>query len=194
MSKILVVCGHPFLANSTSNLKLLDLIKDRYKEDVTISLLADKYPDWKFDLYAEQELVEEADFIVFQYPLYNFYMPALMKKYIEEVFHYGFAYGPGCRIRKKTILWSITMGIAQQSYDKPYSYFDELLSPLKSLMVMWERREFHDPICTFKTREDLMEDHLIRLDAKLMQLGFIPSALEKKPRTRRKSASVANQK
>ena len=45
------------------------------------------------DVRAEQAKLLEADAVVFQFPLWWFGMPAIMKGWIERVFAYGLAYG-----------------------------------------------------------------------------------------------------
>lgn len=45
------------------------------------------------DIAAEQAKLRAADAVVFQFPLWWFGMPAIMKGWIERVFAYGFAYG-----------------------------------------------------------------------------------------------------
>ncbi|MRW86503.1 flavodoxin family protein [Pseudoduganella sp. FT26W] len=44
---------------------------------------------------AEQEKLLWADVVIFQFPLWWFSMPAIMKGWVERVFTYGFAYGVG---------------------------------------------------------------------------------------------------
>jgi NAD(P)H dehydrogenase (quinone) len=45
------------------------------------------------DVRAEQAKLRDADAVVFQFPLWWFGMPAIMKGWIERVFAYGLAYG-----------------------------------------------------------------------------------------------------
>ncbi|MFV0264371.1 MAG: NAD(P)H-dependent oxidoreductase [Kluyvera sp.] len=47
------------------------------------------------DIVAEQEKLLWADTVVFQFPLWWFSMPAIMKGWIDRVYAYGFAYGVG---------------------------------------------------------------------------------------------------
>ncbi|PIO30333.1 hypothetical protein AB205_0181400, partial [Aquarana catesbeiana] len=44
------------------------------------------------DIIEEQKKIEKADLIIFQFPLYWFGMPAIMKGWFERVFLLGFAY------------------------------------------------------------------------------------------------------
>ncbi|MGV8926408.1 MAG: NAD(P)H-dependent oxidoreductase [Ewingella sp.] len=47
------------------------------------------------DIAAEQEKLRWADTVIFQFPLWWFSMPAIMKGWVERVYAYGFAYGVG---------------------------------------------------------------------------------------------------
>ncbi|XP_018416450.1 PREDICTED: NAD(P)H dehydrogenase [quinone] 1-like [Nanorana parkeri] len=67
------------------------------------------------DIVEEQKKVEKADLIIFQFPLYWFGMPSIMKGWVERVFTLGFAYtfqtmySEGLFKNKKALL-SITTG------------------------------------------------------------------------------------
>lgn len=47
------------------------------------------------DIAAEQEKLKWADAVIFQFPLWWFSMPAIMKGWVDRVYAYGFAYGVG---------------------------------------------------------------------------------------------------
>jgi NAD(P)H dehydrogenase (quinone) len=47
------------------------------------------------DVAAEQDKLRRADLVIFQFPLWWFSMPAIMKGWFERVYAYGFAYGVG---------------------------------------------------------------------------------------------------
>ncbi|WP_214511943.1 NAD(P)H-dependent oxidoreductase [Pseudomonas brassicacearum] len=47
------------------------------------------------DIQAEQAKLRWADAVIFQFPLWWFSMPAILKGWIERVYAYGFAYGVG---------------------------------------------------------------------------------------------------
>lgn len=47
------------------------------------------------DIAAEQDKLRWADAVIFQFPLWWFSMPAIMKGWVERVYAYGFAYGVG---------------------------------------------------------------------------------------------------
>jgi NAD(P)H dehydrogenase (quinone) len=47
------------------------------------------------DVAAEQEKLRWADLVIFQFPLWWFSVPAILKGWFERVYAYGFAYGVG---------------------------------------------------------------------------------------------------
>ncbi|XP_020645450.3 ribosyldihydronicotinamide dehydrogenase [quinone] [Pogona vitticeps] len=67
------------------------------------------------DLIEEQKKVKEADLLIFQFPLYWFSMPAIMKGWMDRVFVQGFAHDfPKCYdsglLKNKLALLSFTTG------------------------------------------------------------------------------------
>lgn len=92
MAKILVVSGHPHLDKSLANRTILETLKG-LGPDFTLHRLDET--GWDFDVKKEQELLKDADVIVFQFPIQWYSYPALMKHWVEDVFAHGFAYGTG---------------------------------------------------------------------------------------------------
>ena len=70
------------------------------------------------DIQKEQQLLSEADLIIFQFPLWWYSMPALLKGYIDRVFTYGWAYGGGQALVGKKILVSMTTGAPDFAWTK----------------------------------------------------------------------------
>jgi len=53
------------------------------------------------DVAAEQDKLRRADLVIFQFPMWWFSMPAIMKGWFERVYAYGFAYGVGEHSEKR---------------------------------------------------------------------------------------------
>ncbi|MCZ8298397.1 NAD(P)H-dependent oxidoreductase [Flavobacterium sp.] len=62
------------------------------------------------DIVREHQLLSDTDLIIFQFPLWWYSMPALLKGYIDRVFSMGWAYGGGQALVGKKILVSMTTG------------------------------------------------------------------------------------
>lgn len=68
-------------------------VSDLYAMQWKPTLEADETPGP--DVLKEQEKLLWADTVIFQFPLWWFSMPAIMKGWVERVFSYGFGYGIG---------------------------------------------------------------------------------------------------
>lgn len=114
--KVLVISGHPNLEQSVANKMILNELENIIPE-VNVRKLNELYPDEKINVEAEQKALEDADVIVWQYPLYWYSIPALLKKYVDEVFTFGFAYGPeGSQLQGKKFIVSFTTGAPTEAY------------------------------------------------------------------------------
>lgn len=134
MSKILVISGHPDLSSSNANRLILEKLTQEFS-NLEVRRLDQYYADYQIDIEAEQAALIEADIIILQFPFYWYSVPALMKKWIDDVFSYNFAYGnDGDKLKNKDFILSFTVGGPEQSYNaKGYNHFDiaQLLRPLQ---------------------------------------------------------------
>ena len=116
MKKVVIISGHPDLKNSCANKTILDEIS-KLCPAVEIRKLDELYPDYNFDVKAEQAALEKADIIVFQYPMHWYSTPGILKLYIDKVMEHGWAYGSkGIALKGKTFIISITMGAPEKEY------------------------------------------------------------------------------
>lgn len=125
MSKVLVISGHPNLAESHTNTFILKKLQSGLS-DVSVRCLDELYPDYKIDVPAEQQALTEADVVVLQFPFYWYSVPALMKKWMDDVFAFNFAFGPeGDKLKGKDFILSFTVGGPEESYDPlGYNHFN----------------------------------------------------------------------
>ena len=116
MKNVVIISGHPDLKNSLSNKTILDEISALCPQ-AEIRKLDELYPDYKFDVKAEQAALEKADIIVFVYPMNWYGVPGLLKLYIDKVMEHGWAYGSqGTALAGKIFLASITTGAPEVAY------------------------------------------------------------------------------
>jgi putative NADPH-quinone reductase len=133
--KTLVILVHPNLENSSVNKRWRDELR-KYPSQYVVHDLHQVYPDEKIDIAAEQRLIEAHDAIVFQFPFYWFNCPPFLKKWLDEVLTYGWAYGStsGYKLADKTIALGITAGIDEVEYAAKgrYKYsLQELTTPFE---------------------------------------------------------------
>ncbi|MFF1699573.1 NAD(P)H-dependent oxidoreductase [Streptomyces sp. NPDC058257] len=132
-SHTLVVVAHPDLASSRITARLADAVSDL--AHVTVHEIRPAYPDGRFDIAREQQLLRDHDRIVWQFPWYWYSVPAVLKAWIDQVLTHGFAYGSsGSALRGKTLQLVTSTGGPEESYAPvdPTSRFTlaQLLAPL----------------------------------------------------------------
>lgn len=92
MKKILVIVAHPTINQSVVNRGWIDALQ-RHPDRYTVHELYATYPDGQIDVAAEQALVEGHGSVIFQFPIYWFSCPPLLKQWFDSVFTHGWAFG-----------------------------------------------------------------------------------------------------
>ncbi|WP_108669987.1 NAD(P)H-dependent oxidoreductase [Peribacillus acanthi] len=132
--KTLVIVAHPNLEQSRVNKHLAEVI-EKY-ENVTVHRLYDVYPDETIDIVREQELLLAHDRIVFQFPFYWYSAPSLLKKWMDHVLAYGWAYGSGGdKLHGKQLIVATSTGGPTMAYAAGgYNHYtmSELLRPFQA--------------------------------------------------------------
>jgi len=113
--KTMVIAAHPDLSHSRANLALIQALKEY--NDITVRDLYQTYPDWNIDTDHERELLTVHDRTVFQFPLYWYSAPPLLKKWFDDVFTPGWALGPGgVHLKDKEFMVTTTTGGTKKAY------------------------------------------------------------------------------
>lgn len=81
--KTLVIISHPDIAGSQSQQYLLGAAA--HQENITVRHLETIYPDGKINVAEEQSLIEQHQRIIFQFPMYWYSSPAMLKHWQDEV-------------------------------------------------------------------------------------------------------------
>ena len=130
---IFLVYAHPYPQRSRANALLLQTVRDL--PEVQVHMLYDLYPDFAIDVEAEQHMLQQADAVVWQHPVYWYSVPALLKLWFEKVLALGFAYGAGgTALHGKRCQWVVTTGGDFASYDPRgmHQYpFDDFVTPIE---------------------------------------------------------------
>ena len=116
MKKTLIILAHTNLEESRLNKALIEAIKDL--SNVTINNLYSKYKTAEeIDVKKEQELLLSHDRIIFQFPLFWFSCPGLLKDWQDKVLEYGFAFGSnGYKLAGKEFKIAVTIGSPEYAY------------------------------------------------------------------------------
>ncbi|MCL2567306.1 MAG: NAD(P)H-dependent oxidoreductase [Alphaproteobacteria bacterium] len=189
MNKVLVISGHPNLEKSYANKVIINDITKSI-ENASIRRLDALYPNFQINTQAEQDALINANIIILLFPFYWYSMPALLKKWIDDVFTFNFAYGPqGNKLKNKDFLVSITVGGPEESYNPlGYNHFriNELLKPLEQTAYL-AGMNYQTPIVShrmvyipdvYNTQEDVefrASKHALNLIAKIKELMNKPT-------------------
>ncbi|MDQ1161114.1 putative NADPH-quinone reductase [Chryseobacterium sp. SORGH_AS 447] len=112
----LLILGHPDIEKSLANKTIIEELENSGL-DLEIRNLSKLYPDYNITAEAEQEALLKHQNIVFQYPLYWYNMPAILKHWFDVVFTYQFAYGSkGDKLKGKNFIPSFTVGAPESEY------------------------------------------------------------------------------
>ncbi|MCR8642919.1 NAD(P)H-dependent oxidoreductase [Paenibacillus sp. N1-5-1-14] len=113
--KTMVIVAHPNLDTSRANRALM--LEINHNPNIEVRDLYQIYPDWNIDVKKEQQLLLSYDRIVFQFPFYWYSCPPLLKKWFDDVFTYGWAFGPeGHHLKEKEFILATTTGGTENSY------------------------------------------------------------------------------
>ncbi|NOU81211.1 flavodoxin family protein [Paenibacillus sp. LMG 31459] len=133
--KTLVILAHPNIENSRVNKRWKQELL-QHPEEVTVHELYKEYPDWSIDVPKEQGLLEAHSHIIFQFPLYWYSYPPLLKKWLDDVLTHGWAYGSnGNKLRGKKLGIAMSIGDKQENYLPAGSVaftVDEVIAPFKA--------------------------------------------------------------
>lgn len=131
----LIILAHPDIDNSNVNNRWKQEL-EKYPHDITIHELYKKYPDWNINIEKEQTLLENNDYIIFQFPIYWYSYPPLLKKWFDDVFTHGWAYGSkGNKLKGKKIGLAISIGDKEINYSHTGNVgfsVDNIIAPFKA--------------------------------------------------------------
>ncbi|MEX0334200.1 NAD(P)H-dependent oxidoreductase [Vibrio tubiashii] len=137
-NKVLVLYAHPSPQRSEVNQHLFKAAKK--VEGVTVVDLYHEYPTYHINIDKEQQRLIDHDVIIFQFPLYWYSTPAILKEWQDLVLEYGFAYGhDGTALHGKKFLCSLSAGGKADAYQTDgYNHFTirELLHPLEQMATL----------------------------------------------------------
>lgn len=127
------IVSHPSLERSKSNRALYEAVRNI--PQVEARHLESLYPGGGIDVAVEQSRLEWADRVVFQFPFYWYSAPPMLKRWMDDVLEFGWAYGPGgTRLKDKTLQLVVSTGAPESAYRADgYNCYsmDELLRPFE---------------------------------------------------------------
>ena len=151
MAEILVLAAHPQLQHSRITRHLMRALRTlatgattgattQPPSRIELRDLYARYPDYLIDVAAEQQALAAARLVVWLHPVYWYSMPPLMKLWLDEVFAFGWAYGPGGVALCGKDLWLVasTGGPASSYHPTSYNryFFDAFLPPYEQTAAL----------------------------------------------------------
>lgn len=126
--KTLVIISHPDYQQSMSQQFLKE--SNQSLGDVTSHHLDSQYPTGEIDVANELRLLSEHDRIIFQFPLYWYSSPSLLKVWQDQVL----SQVSGSTLKGKELGLVVTVGVTERSYRSGGSVgfsLDELMRPFQ---------------------------------------------------------------
>lgn len=151
MSKVVIISGHPDLEKSFANQQIINEL-EKLLPQAEIRRLDLLYPDFKIDVTTEQEKLAQADAIILQFPFYWYGFNALLRKWIEDVFVFGFAHGVGGdKLKDRKIILSFTAGASEDlyAYNGAMSYpMADFIPPMKQFVTLCQM-QWQEPVISY---------------------------------------------
>lgn len=95
------------------------------------------YPDFKINVAEEKSVLENTDRIVLQFPVFWYQTTPLLKKWLDDVLEYGWAYGvKGTALQGKELLLAPTFGAVADDYTldgRFHMTVEEVLKPIEAM-------------------------------------------------------------
>lgn len=113
--KTLIIVAHPNLKGSSVNKRFVEELK-KFPEKYEIRKLYELYPDEKIAVAEEQKVIEQFDKIIFQFPIYWYNCPPLLKKWFDEVLIFGWAYGSKYGLERKKMALCLSANGNEEDY------------------------------------------------------------------------------
>jgi len=115
MPRVLLYFAHPNQAASHVNAQMFAVAQQ--VTDITCVDLYAKYPRFNIDTDREQQRLLDHDIILFQFPLFWYSTPSIVKEWQDLVLEHGFAYGAGgTKLAGKSLGLAITAAGPEDAY------------------------------------------------------------------------------
>jgi glutathione-regulated potassium-efflux system ancillary protein KefF len=186
MADILVLAAHPQLEHSrvTRTLMRAAARAPGGASRIEVRDLYALYPDYWIDTAAEQAALAAARLVVWLHPVHWYSMPPLMKLWLDEVFAFGWAYGPGGQALRGKDLWLVASTGGPASSYRPDGYnryfFDAFLHPYEQTAALAGMRWLPPLVLhgAHRVGEDVLAAHGEMLAERLRQWPDWPEIAE----------------
>ena len=134
MARLLVYYAHPGHRHSNANRAMVE--QARGVDGISFVDLYAEYPRFEINIDREQGRLLGHDVILFQFPLFWYSTPSLVKEWEDLVLEHGFAYGKGGdRLVGKRMMLAVTAAGPREAYTEPgYQHY-----PLRTFLTPLEQ-------------------------------------------------------
>lgn len=134
MARLILYYAHPAQHLSTVNIAMkraADAV-----EGITLIDLYAEYPRFDINVDREQQRLRDHDVVVFQFPMFWYSTPSLVKEWQDLVLEHGFAYGHGGEaLAGKTMMLAVTAAGPADAYSHDgYQHY-----PMRTFLTPLER-------------------------------------------------------
>ncbi|HEY0826675.1 MAG TPA: NAD(P)H-dependent oxidoreductase [Bacilli bacterium] len=151
----------------------------------TEQIHASKHDTFTSDITAELEKLKWADFVLFQFPLWWFSMPAILKGWVDRVFAMGSIYGAGIGaydtggLKGKKSMLSITTGGPELMYSphgKNGDIHENILFPIHHGILYFSGMDVLPPFIAYSVARDpaKREQYIIDFKKRLLSIDTTP--------------------
>lgn len=174
-TKTLVLVAHPHLADgSRVNARWARELRE-HPESIEVRDLAAEIAanDGIIDADAWHEVLDAHDTIVFQFPVYWYSCPPVLRAWEDEVYTFGWSHGgervlpgePGRKMAGKKIAYAVSAGDAEEHYDEagPVDFgMAQVLAPFHATANYLDATYVDAPWTLFGAEVDLSDEELDR--------------------------------
>ncbi|MDJ0749395.1 MAG: NAD(P)H-dependent oxidoreductase [Woeseiaceae bacterium] len=142
MARLIVYYAHP--GHRYSHVNCVMSRAAREIDGVTYVDLYEDYPRFDINVNVEQQRLLDHDVILFEFPLFWYSTPSILKEWQDIVLEHGFAYGAGGdKLAGKTMMLAITAAGPEDAYSSGgYQQYPlrDFLRPLEQTANLCEMR------------------------------------------------------
>jgi glutathione-regulated potassium-efflux system ancillary protein KefG len=134
MARLIVYYAHPGHKHSHANRHMARAAAR--VQDITFVDLYAEYPRFDIDVAVEQQRLLDHDVILFQFPVFWYSTPSILKEWQDLVLEHGFAYGKnGDKLNGKRMMLAVTGAGPEDAY----THFGYQHYPLRTFLTPLEQ-------------------------------------------------------
>ncbi len=115
MKKTVVIVDHPHFDRSVITRRWVEEL-NKYPDEFVVHKLESVYPRGQIDPVVEHSLIENNGSVCFQFPMYWFNCPPLLKQWFDVVLTSDWAFGKGHKLQDRKLALAFSCGSGEHDY------------------------------------------------------------------------------